>query len=372
MKKIFFILILLIVFQLLLLLVAAAKGFHKYFLLSELNLIERYGAGSWVVITGASSGQGYDMALAFAKRGFNLLMIGSKRTDETAAFLAKEYPEIKTKVIHKDFRLAFQDGFFKDIQAAFAEIGTDLAILVNNVGHRVGWNPYHEMKADYIRDVVATGTLVQSRLTHMAIPYFLQRTNAVDTNKSALINITAQCMHPNFLFGLTMSNEISVPYLSVYEAANAFGFYQGNSIYKEYQGQFDILNITPGAVITKNTECLADTLFNVSSEVFVAQIMRLIGNVQGHTCAYWGHALSNYLINLMPPMKDGMLKKVGETIAADFMRKAETGDKYTIGGKPPTPPAEGISIGVVGAEPIGVLGAEPIGVVGAEAPLTGL
>ena len=196
--------------------------------------------------------------------------------------------------------------------------------------------------------------------------------NAVDTKKSALINITAQCMHPNFLFGLTMSNEISVPYLSVYEAANAFGFYQGNSIYKEYQGQFDILNITPGAVITKNTECLSDTLFNVSSEVFVAQIMRLIGNVQGHTCAYWGHALSNYLINLMPPMKDSMLKKVGETIAADFMRKAETGDKYSLGGKPPTPPAEGISIGVVGAEPIGVEGAEPIGVVGAEAHLTGL
>jgi hypothetical protein len=158
--------------------------------------------------------------------------------------------------------------------------------------------------------------------------------NAVDTKRSALVNITAQCMHPNFLFGLTMSNEISVPYLSVYEAANAFGFYQGNSIYKEYKGQFDILNITPGAVITKNTECLSDTLFNVSSEVFVAQIMRLMGNVQGHTCAYWGHALSNYLINLMPPMKEGMLNKVGETIAADFMRKAETGDKYTIEGNP--------------------------------------
>jgi len=350
MQRVFTILLTLIVFQLLLLMIAAMKGFYKYFLMSEKDLLERYGGnGSWVVITGASSGQGYELALACANRGFNLLLIGSKRTDQTVTQIKMEYPDVKTKVIYKDFRQAFRDDFFTDIQVAFDEIGDDLAILINNVGHRVGWNPYHEMKADYIRDVIATGTIVQSRLTHMAIPYFLNRksasaagTSAAGTStaekKSALINITAQCMHPNFLFGLTMSNEISVPYLSVYEAANAFGFYQSNSIYKEYQGQFDILTITPGAVITENTACLTDTLFHVSSKAFVKQIMKMIGNVQGQTCAYWGHALSNYLINLMPMMKDGMLKKVGETIAADFMGKVavEKEDKY-LGGAPLPP-----------------------------------
>ena len=321
MQRVYTILLTLIVFQLLLLVVAAMKGFYKYFLMSEKDLLERYGGkGSWVVITGASSGQGYELALACANRGFHLLLIGSKRTDKTVAQIKTEYPDVKTKVIYKDFRQAFEEDFFTEIQAAFDEIGDNLAILINNVGHRVGWKPYHEMKAEYIRDVIATGTIVQSRLTHMAIPYFLNRKSAAE-KKSALINITAQCMHPNFLFGLTMSNEISVPYLSVYEAANAFGFYHGNSIYKEYQGQFDILNITPGAVITENTSCLTGTLFHVSSKTFVKQIMKLIGNVQGHSCAYWGHALSNYLINLMPLMKDGMLKKVGETIAADFMAK---------------------------------------------------
>jgi short-subunit dehydrogenase len=338
MTKLFYILILLIVIQLLLLCITGLKGIHKYFFLQELNLLERYGEGSWAVITGASSGQGYEMALAFAERGFNLLLIGSKRTKETIEELKVAYPLIQTKVIYKDFRQAFQEDFFKDIESAFITIGADLAILVNNVGHRVGWNPYHEMKVDYIRDVIATGTLVQSRLTHMAIPYFLRRAHnegdekkkeKKENKKSALINITAQCMHPNFLFGITLSNEISVPYLSVYEAANAFGFYQGNSIYKEYQDQFDILNITPGAVITQNTKCLTNTLFNVSSDQFVKQIMKLIGNVQGHTCAYWGHALSNYLINFMPLLKDGMLKKVGETIAQDFMLKCGA-DKYVL------------------------------------------
>jgi short-subunit dehydrogenase len=256
------------------------------------------------------------------------LLIGSKRTDEIQTLLNAEYPDIKIRVLHKDFRQAFQDDFFTDIEKAFAELGADLAVLINNVGHRVGWNPYHEMDAHYIRDTIATGTLVQSRLTHMAIPYFLKRQGTGTQegtgtgSTSALINITAQCIHPNFLFGLTLGNEISVPYLSVYEASNAFGFYQGNSIFKEYQGQFDILNITPGAVVTKNTQCLTDTIFNVPSEQFVKQILKMLGQVQGHTCAYWGHALSNYLINFAPNMKDGMLKKVGETLAADFMRKS--------------------------------------------------
>ena len=316
----------LILFQILLLLVASFNGIRKYFFTSELDLLHRYGSDSWVVITGASSGQGYEMATAFAERGFNLLLIGSKRTDETIQHINTVYPLIKTKVIYKDFRNAFADDFFDDISSVFTEIGDNLAILVNNIGHRIGWNPYHEMDPKYIRDVIAAGTLVQSRLTHMAIPTFLRRKEDAQ-KQSALINITAQCMHPNFLFGITLDNEISVPYLSVYEAANAFGFYQANSIYQEYKGQFDILNITPGAVITKNTTCLSDTLFNVNSDVFVKQIMKLIGNVQGHTCAYWGHALSTYLINILPNLKDNMLKNVGETIANDFMNKNKANEK---------------------------------------------
>ena len=314
----------LIVFQIILLLVCACKGLYKYFWMRELNLLEHYGGdGSWAVITGASSGQGYEMALAFAERGFNLLLIGSKRTDKIIEYISKEYPLLQTKVIYKDFRQAYMDDFFVDIQTAFEEISENLAILVNNVGHRVGWNPYHEMDAASIRDVIATGTIVQSRLTHMVIPGFLERKRREKSKRSALINITAQCMHPNFLFGITMSNEISVPYLSVYEAANAFGFYQGNSIYKEYQGDFDILNITPGAVVTENTGCLQNTIFNISSKAYVKQMMKMIGNVQGTTCAYWGHALSNYLINLAPNLKDGLLKQVGETLSADYMQKTK-------------------------------------------------
>jgi short-subunit dehydrogenase len=318
----------LIVIQLVLICISAIKGIYKYFLLRELDLRGRYGRDSWVAITGASSGQGYDMAVGFAERGFNLLLIGSPRTSVTQDFLRETYPHIETRVIYKDFRDAYKDDFFDDISAEFTKLGHNLAILVNNVGHRVGWKPYHTMPSKYIRDVISTGTIVQSRLTQMAIPYFLERKKQYG-KPSALINITAQCMHPNLLFGITSNNEISVPYLSVYEAANAYGFYHGNSIYKEYKDEFDILNITPGAVITSNTRCLEGTIFNVSSTTFVEQIMKMIGQVQGHTCAYWGHALSNYLINLAPFTKDSILEKVGHTLATNYMSN-HTAKSYDI------------------------------------------
>ena len=325
----------------------ACKGIYKYFIMKPKNILERYGGeGIWVVITGASSGQGKDLAHGYAALGFNLLLIGSKRTDNTIAEINAEYPRVEAIAIYKDFRKAFEPDFFDDIQKEFTRLSTKIAILVNNVGHRIGWDPYHEMNPEYIRDVIATGTIVQSRLTHMIIPIFLERKqqlvstniNNTTTSTSALINITAQCMHPNFLFGVTMSNEISVPYLSVYEASNAFGFFQSNSIYKEYKDDFDILTITPGAVLTENTECLNKTLFCIPSKQFAQNILKMMGNVQGVTCAYWGHAVSNYLINIMPSCKDTILKKVGKTIARDCMkkliRKTETVgkciDKYSL------------------------------------------
>ena len=319
------ILLFLIIIQLVLVFIDLLKASYKYFLIKELDLSKRYGNNTWVVITGASSGQGRDMALAFAKRNFNILMIGSKRTDETAKEIQSLHPHIKTKIIYKDFRKAFENNFFDDIQLEFDKLNTDIALLINNVGYRVGWKPYHEMPDKYIRDTIATGTIVQSKLTHMVIPFFLQRKQK--GLKSGLINITAQCMHSNFLFGINNGNEISVPFLSVYEASNAFGFYHSNSIYKEYKNDFDILNITPGAVITPNTKCLSDTIFSIDSKTFVNNIIKMIGNVNGYSCAYWGHAFSTFLINFVPFIKDKILYDVGRKIATDFENKEKVNNK---------------------------------------------
>jgi short-subunit dehydrogenase len=320
MNKLILFLLIIICIQIISLIIQGIKGIHKYFLLSELDLYDRYKSvegNPWVVITGASSGQGKEFAYEFAKRDFNLLLIGSKRTEIVKKDLEKEYPDIKIKVIYKDFRDAYKDDFFDEIQKEFDLLNQNISILINNIGYRTGWNPYHEMDPKYIRDTISAKPIVQSRLTRMIIPIFMKRKQL--KMKSCLLNISAQCIHPNYLFGITTSNEISVPFLSVYEASNAFCFYQSSSIYKEYHNDFDILNITPGAVITQNTEYLNSTLFSVSSTKFVKQIMKMIGQVKGNSCGYWGHAFSPFLINCFPFVKDRILHKVGENISQNFM-----------------------------------------------------
>lgn len=291
---------------------------YKYYGIRPLDLAARYGAGTWVLITGSSSGMGREFARNFAARGFNIILSGSRRNYEVQKELRREFPNTKSVVIIKNFSESFRDGFFDEFEDAFRKF--DITVVINNLGHRSAWRGYHEMPADKIRDTIACGTMVQAMLTQIAIRHFLPYMRRTG-KKCALVNITSQCMHRSYgLAGFWASNEISVPYLSVYEASNAFGFFHSNSIHKEYRDQFDLLTVTPGAVVTENTEYLKDTLFRVDKKKFVENTLKFLGNIQGITCASIGHEISEILVSVAPFVKDRELEKVGRTIADDYMK----------------------------------------------------
>ena len=285
---------------------------HKHFIMEELNLQTRYGFNSWACITGCSSGQGKQFAIQLAKRGFNIILIGRERIKEVEKIINNKYQGIKTVCVVKDFSLSFDDDFFDDIQEVLDN--RDVSILINNVGYRTAWRPYYDMPTKLIKDTIAVGTMVQCRLIQLILPNFLKR--KLKFNKSIIVNITAQCVHPNIGFGI--ENEISVPYMSVYEASNAFGYYHSNSVYKEFKDDIDYLTITPGAVITENTIFLKNTIFSIDAETYVENVIRFMGNVNGTHCAYWGHELSSILINLAPSMKTKVLEEVGANICKNI------------------------------------------------------
>jgi short-subunit dehydrogenase len=312
--KIITLIILLFVFvQILLVLIYFIYFFKKYFFTSELDLIDRYGINSWVLITGCSSGQGKNFAIEFAKRGFNIILVGSERIYNTNKIIKEKY-NIKTHCIVLNFNDAYKKDFFNPIISVLNKLDGELSILVNNVGHRVAWKNYHNMPSQKINDSIICGTIVQARITQLAIQRFINRKT---NKKSAIIDITSMCTYPNFWFGY--KGEISIPYLSVYEGANAFGYFFSNSIYKEYGEYIDILNITPGAVITENTEYLKNIPFSVSSEQYIKNIFKLIGNYNGPQFADWHHDLSSILCNFMFFYKNIILKETGTIIANNYM-----------------------------------------------------
>ena len=292
-----------------------AQIIYKYNL-SEKNLIQRYGIGSWALITGASSGQGRCMALKLAARGFNLILIGSVRTKNTIREINEKWPAIKVKFIEKDFSESY-DGIWwqKEIIPLFNG-DYDISILFNNVGQRSACKPSHTQSFTDIMGSIVTGTVPQVRLTNLAIEYMITRP---DDMHSAIIFNTAQCMHPVIGLSQYYTAEITVPYLSVYEATNAFGYFHAKSIITEYSldskyKNIDMLNITPGAVLTEKTDsALQNTMFAVKADKFVDNILRLMGNWQGTTCAYWGHELAPILISFAPWLKHKILMDVGQS-----------------------------------------------------------
>tara|TARA_A100001015_G_scaffold257310_1_gene299843 strand:- start:1224 stop:2183 length:960 start_codon:yes stop_codon:yes gene_type:complete len=282
---------------------------HRFFFIDEVDFAQRYGKDSYVCITGASSGMGKRFAIEFAKRGLNLLLIGSNRTKYTKEIINKLYPKIEVEIIEVDFCKAHKLNFFKPIKKAFEEL--DISILINNIGHRSGWRPYHEMPSEKINDTIICGTIVQCQLTKIAINKFLSRKRR---EKSGLIFVTAQNSASVGNNPIRMgSSDITIPFLSVYEAANTFGYVHAESIYKEYSDEFDILNITPGAVITENTGYLSDIPLSVDVKYFIKSTMQLIGNIQGESTGCWEHAIAP-LLNF-PILKDYILGRVGDKIA---------------------------------------------------------
>ena len=116
-KFIAYFVIILVIFQLLLFLYYTLDFLKRYFFTHELNLSKRYGNKSYVVITGPSSGQGKVFAQEFAKRGFNLILIGSERTKKVETELLEKHKGIKIVTIVKNFCNACEDDFFKEIEA---------------------------------------------------------------------------------------------------------------------------------------------------------------------------------------------------------------------------------------------------------------
>ena len=96
------------------------------------------------------------MALEFAKRNFNICLVGSKRCKITISEIKKINKNTKTYWIKAD--LSTMEPYSK-IENWAIKNGKNWAILVNNVGHRTGALKYEEQSWKNMHDSIKVGTI---------------------------------------------------------------------------------------------------------------------------------------------------------------------------------------------------------------------
>lgn len=140
----------------------------------EHNLLDRYGHGSWALITGASDGIGKAYCFELAKRGFNIILLA--RNEGKVTLVEKElrqtHPDIKTKILIADLVNGNNVEFYENIYKQVEEL--DISILVNNAGMIIR-DYFHEIPMKSLQDQAVVNALPSLLLTRVLINKMRER-----------------------------------------------------------------------------------------------------------------------------------------------------------------------------------------------------
>mmetsp|Transcript_61219 Transcript_61219/g.70147 ORF Transcript_61219/g.70147 Transcript_61219/m.70147 type:complete len:317 (-) Transcript_61219:227-1177(-) len=209
------------------------KNVYTNYLRSGHDLAQRYGKGTWVVVTGGSDGIGKGWCEELASLGFNICIVA--RNENKMQAVTKELGlafGIKTKYIVLDFA---KNTEITQYEKAFEELkGLDVSILVNNVGISAG-GPYHEWSSQKIQDFVTVNIYSQLAFTRYFIPKLLERHEW--GQHSAIISMGS------------LSSYVPVGNLfAMYTGVKKFNHIFSLAIAEELRGKVDVISVTPGGV----------------------------------------------------------------------------------------------------------------------------
>ncbi|MGO9381934.1 MAG: SDR family NAD(P)-dependent oxidoreductase [Mycobacterium sp.] len=185
-----------------------------------------------VVITGASSGIGAELARGLGRRGFPLLLVARRRDrlDELANEVGKEY-SIAVEVMPLDL----SDGKARAKLAARLH-NEPIAGLCNSAGFGTS-GVFHELPVERESEEVTLNALALMELTHAALP------GMVDRGAGAVMNIAS------------IAGFQPTPYMAVYSATKAFVQTFSEAVHEELHGTgVSVTCLCPGPVPTEWAE----------------------------------------------------------------------------------------------------------------------
>jgi short-subunit dehydrogenase len=156
---------------------------------------------NFALITGGTSGIGYELAKLFAKDGHNLVLVA--RNEENLEHTAAELRQVNGIEVHTIVADLFEPNAAKTVYDTVKQAGITVEYLVNNAGQGE-WGRFFRTGLDRDIDIVQLNVVALISLTK----YFLQ--DMVSRNSGRILQLASS-------FAKTPA-----PYAAVYAASKAF------------------------------------------------------------------------------------------------------------------------------------------------------
>jgi len=245
----------------------------------------------YALVTGSSSGIGFQFARGLAARGYDLVMVSNE--DEPLKLKAEEIrSEYGVDVIAITADLAVQDAA-KSLHDRCHELGLEIEVLVNNAGI------YHDR--DFLDDSVAFNTAILN--LHVFTPAMLEYyfgQDMVSRCRGRILNMSS------------VTSDFSTQRLATYSSTKAFLKYFSRSTHIELKHKgVTVTCVRPGAVATNlyNLKPLAIRIGLIVGYIITPERLAKRGlNALFHGRAQITPGLfSKLLILLVKPIPTGVL-----------------------------------------------------------------
>jgi 17beta-estradiol 17-dehydrogenase / very-long-chain 3-oxoacyl-CoA reductase len=250
-----------------------------------MNLINRYGSASWVLVTGATDGIGKALCEDLAMSGFNIILVSRtlSKLKKVADDIKNANPEISTQCIEYDFekRNTLNDYLevFSNLQEKY-----DISILINNVGTEQH-NTFEQVRINYMFTTLNLNVIPQTILTKIFYTGMNTR-----KNKSAIINLSS------------FAGEFPFPMKSLYSATKVFNHYLSIGLMEETKlnSNIDWLSVKPLEVETVLSTTKADGITVITARKCAESLLNDLG-YEDETYTHWTHKIQAFiLLNLIP------------------------------------------------------------------------
>ncbi|KVZ28717.1 hypothetical protein WL14_04665 [Burkholderia cepacia] len=246
------------------------------------RLAERFGPGSWALITAASDGLGKAFAQDLARYGFNLILVS--RTQSKLDRLKDEMQAlgVQVRTVAADLSNTAPQTY-ESLVAAAQDV--DLSVLINCVGTTVH-RRYRDVPPKTLRHLLAVNVSTTAIVTYTLLPLLLRHAESTG-RRAALLNVGS------------IVGRFYWPGTQLYGACKAFIDHLSIPLAYEYRDQLDVLSFQPTVMATAMAAGTEPTAITIPPQQAAHAALSQLGHVltsHGH----WRHGLMAAFLAVLP------------------------------------------------------------------------